>query len=146
MKRPGRQLAIFLIMTLLAIAIPACGSESFTIDDIWARPGLMGGNSAVYFVVNNPTDQDDQLLSAESGIAQRVELHMSQMKDDGTMTMQKQESVPIPSDGSVEFKPGGLHVMLINLNDDLTAGDIFELVLNLENKGKVELEVTVREP
>ena len=71
---------------------------------------------------------------------------MSKMKDDGTMTMQQQESVPIPANDSVEFKPGGLHVMLINLIDGLKPGDTFDLTLNFQNAGETTVEVTVREP
>ena len=68
------------------------------------------------------------------------------MSDEGTMSMQPQENVPIPNGSEVAFEPGGLHVMLINLESDLRPGDGFSLSLNFQQAGTVEIEVPVREP
>jgi len=68
------------------------------------------------------------------------------MSDNGTMVMQQQESIPIPAGDSVELKPGGLHVMLIELRQDLKPGDELELILNFQNAGEMEYKVTIREP
>lgn len=140
-----RFLLIVMIFCVILVST-ACSSQELTIEDVWARPGNQGGNSAVYMVLNNPSDQSDVLLSATSEIAKHVELHISQMKDDGTMTMVQQESVPVPPDSTVEFKPGGLHVMLIDLVNNLVPDDKFTLELDFKNSGKKTIEVTVREP
>lgn len=49
------------------------------------------------------------------------------------------------SAGKTEFKPGGLHVMLIGLNNDLRVGDTFTVTLNFEMTGEQTLSVTVKE-
>lgn len=136
-------LLIPLFITLLLIG---CGPAELSVEDSWARPGNAGANSAVYFQVNNPGEQADILLSAESDVAEYLELHMSMMRDDGTMSMQQQESIPIPQNSSVMFEPGGLHLMLINLQTELDPGDEFPVVLRFQEAGPVEIEVLVREP
>lgn len=130
----------------LIVTIAGCTVKSdIHISDVWARPGLAEGNSAVFFIVENSTNEDDTILSASSDIAEAVELHKSTLVDD-VMKMEKQEFVPVPAGEDVFFKPGGLHVMLIGLEKDLMVGDEFGLLLTLENGGEISLNVVVKEP
>lgn len=139
----GRFLIAF---SALAGVLVACSPEGgqLQVTDVWARPGLAGGNSAVYFVINNETAGTDTLLSASSGVAGAVELHMTSMQD-GNMQMAHQQQVPVQA-GKTEFQPGGLHVMLIDLNQDLNPGDTFTMTLDFDTAGEMPLEVTVSEP
>jgi len=133
------------VVLIVAVILTACGGEkSVQVADVWARPGLSGGNSSVYFVIDNSMAEEDVLLSASSDVAQAVELHMSMMDGDA-MQMKMQHNVPIPA-GKTEFKPGGLHVMLIGLKDDLKPGDTFAVTLSFETAGEQVLSVLVREP
>jgi len=54
--------------------------------------------------------------------------------------------IEIAADGRVEFKPGGLHIMLIGLKRSLNPGSRFELVLEFEKSRKVKVESEVRQP
>lgn len=137
---------VFLLILMTILAAGCSQGGTLAVKDAWARPAVTGGNSAVYFTIDNRAGQPDSLLSASSQVAQTVELHQSMQKDDGTMAMHMQASVPIPAGETVEFTPGGLHVMLINLPNDLQVGDTFPLSLNFQNAGAVNLDVTVREP
>lgn len=132
---------LFLLATLLAACGPA-GNQSLQVTDVWARPGLADGNSAIFFTIDNP-GADDVLLSASSNVAGAVELHKTSMQD-GVMKMEHQMSVPVPSE-ETEFKPGGLHVMLIGLKDDLKAGDTFNVTLAFRSAGEQSLTVTVKD-
>lgn len=143
MKRVPALIGIIL-SALLAFACSP--SVDISVSEYWARPGIQEGNSAVYFIIENNTAEDEVLLSAASDAANYVELHRSSMTEDGTMMMQQQESIPIPANSSVALEPGGLHVMLIELTQDLTPGDQLALRLNFQKSGTRELEVTVREP
>lgn len=59
--------------------------------------------------------------------------------------MEMQEAVQIPGGDPVEFKPGGLHIMLVDLNRDLKAGDTISLTMSFQNAGNVTIDVFVRE-
>ena len=138
---------ILFVLLLGVVLLSACNSaQSLSVKDAWARPGTAGGNSAIYFIIENSASQDDVLLSASGDVAASVELHISMMDANGVMSMQPQESVPAPAQGTVEFKAGGLHVMLINLNRDLKVGDTFTVTLNFQNAGEITVDVTVKEP
>jgi copper(I)-binding protein len=105
-----------LILTILLLITTACaGNETVTIQDAWARPGFTGDNSAVYFKISNITGLEDVLIGAKCDIAAAAEIHLCKMDNAGTMTMERQEEVSVPANSQVEFKPGDLHVMLVNL-------------------------------
>lgn len=133
----------FVLGTILVACAPAV-EEGLQVTEVWARPALAGGNSAAYFVIENGTGADDALLSATSEVAGAVELHMTMMHD-GNMQMAPQQEVTVRA-GKTEFEPGGLHVMLIGLKQDLNPGDAFSLTLNFAIAGEMPLEVTVSEP
>lgn len=139
--------AACILIALIFFSLTSCtGGGKLSVTDAWARPGVMGDNSAVYFTINNPTGQEESLVKASSAIAQAVELHMSMAGSEGTMMMQPQAEVKIPARGKISFEPGGLHVMLIDLPNDLNVGDQFELTLTFKNAGDQKVQVTVREP
>ena len=145
MKKSKLTIILSTAILLMASACSDAGSSEnmVTLQDAWARPGIAGGNSAVYFVVKNPSSREDSLQSASSEVAEATELHMTEISSDDTMSMHHQMSVPIPGGEEVVFEPGGLHVMLINLERDLNEGETISLVLKFKNAGEMQLEVLV---
>lgn len=134
-----------LCVVVVVLALSACVSnQSLNVTDVWARPGIAGGNSAVYLTISNP-GRADAVLGAQSDAAAQVELHQTKMEQSGAMAMHHQESIAIPAGGQVKFEPGGLHVMLTNLRHDLKAGDAFSVTLKFQNAGERTLHVRVRE-
>jgi copper(I)-binding protein len=139
-----KKLMIIMAIGFTLFGLTACGQKELTVDEVWARPGLADGNGAVFFKIDNPTNQEDRLLSAVSDIADAVEIHKTTMVD-GNMKMERQDYVPVPAGEQVMFKPGDFHVMLIGLKDDMAIGDSFTITLNFENAGAVVLDVSVQQ-
>jgi len=142
MKMKFRILLLFVV-----IAMSACSpaSKTLTVNEAWARPAQTGKNGAVYFIIENGTNTADMLLSANADIADSTEAHMSTVNDQDMASMQMQEAVHIPAGEAVIFKPGGLHLMLVNLKRDLKIGDIFMLTLHFESAGEMTLKIKVQE-
>ncbi len=135
------------VMVFLLVACQGdVESTSLTVKDAWARSALQGNPTAIYFIIDNPTDQEDVLLTASTDVSMMTELHMSSMDASGVMKMTPQENVPVPSKSNVEFKQGGLHVMLMNIKKDLKPGDSVKLTLNFEKAGQIIMDVPVKEP
>ena len=141
-----RKLSLFLVwVVLLAACQPAKISTGvLDVKNVWARPAANGNNGAVYFMIENGTEQEDALLAARSDIAAAVELHMSVTEGDH-MSMHQQDVVNVPAGEAVAFTPGSLHVMLIGLTRELKTGDTFEVTLEFENAGEKIVTVTVRD-
>jgi copper(I)-binding protein len=129
-----KKFAFPFILSIAVILLSACAvsSHGLTVNETWARPASIGENGAVYFVIQNDTTSDDALISVSTDIASAAEAYMSMMNDQGVVSMKMQEAVQIPASVSVTFKPGGLHIMLVDLKQNLKVGDTFTLILTSE--------------
>lgn len=137
---------IGLLAPLICLTLVAClGANEITVIDAWARPALKGDNSAVYFRVNNPAMQADALVGAEAEVAEKSEIHLSEMDSEGVMSMHHQPQVDIPANTQTDFAPGGLHVMLVGLNEELGVGDTLRITLKFKNAGDITLDVPVKQ-
>ena len=137
----------FILGTLLLSACGAAGNKGMSVEvhDAWARTAMKDGNGAAYMLLHNHSTEDDAFVGASSDVAGAVEIHLSQMKADGTIEMIKQESVIIPADEGLELKPGSYHLMLIGLKQDLKTGDEITLTLHFKNHEDITLTAPVLE-
>ena len=140
-----RILMLVLAGMLLLNACSTTGDEGTDIEahDYWARAALKDGNGAAYMLIHNHTEADDELTGVSSDVATAAEIHLSQMSSDGTMQMIPQESISLPADADVELKPGGYHIMLIGLKQDLKAGDEITLTLHFKTHEDITLTIPV---
>jgi hypothetical protein len=136
---------IVVLLLSAALFLTACGTkEGIEVRDAWARASTQGMNSAVYFVIQNHNAELDELIGAVSEVADAVEVHESKMEGD-VMKMNHIESVALEPSAKVEFAPGGYHVMLIDLKQDLKAGDEIEVVLQFRNSPDLTITATVKD-
>ena len=139
---------LVLVLVVLAAALAGCagGEGELVIDDAWVRPSpLAQGNGAAYMAIRNNTQADDALIGAASGAADAVEIHESMEMDGDMMSMQPVERIDLPAGGVATLEPGGYHVMLIGLHDQLREGDSITLTLSFEVHDDLTIEVPVRE-
>ena len=129
-----------IIVILSGCAAPA--TEGVDVRDAWARPAAQGGNGAVYFVIRSSAA--DELVGVVSDVAEAVEMHESMMNGD-VMEMHQLESVPLKAGKEVVFEPGGLHIMLVGLKQDLKLGDEFEITLQFRDHEDIQLSVPVQD-
>jgi periplasmic copper chaperone A len=140
-----KRILIFVLLSVMLLSACTPAATDIEASEVWARTGMAGGNSAVYMMLVNGTSADDELLSASSDVAEAVELHESKMGANGEMQMIPQASIPLTAGSKVEFKPGGLHVMLIGLKQELKVGDQFEVTLHFKSHADMVLKVIVKE-
>jgi copper(I)-binding protein len=143
MRIPVKPLLISLILVLFS----ACaGTSTFTVEEPWSRPGFRGDNGAVYLNIINGGEFDENLIGVSTDIAAAAEMHLSRMDENGVITMEPQDLIVIPAGSSLEFTPGGLHIMLVNLMRDLSVGDSFPITLEIQRGGDITVQVEVRAP
>lgn len=147
--------SLLAVLTLLLL-ISGCASQpvSTTIDvsDAWSRPviatpdtsSMEGSVGAVYLTMRNPKQTMDRFISAESTIAEAVELHQTTVTN-GIMNMQMLPDIEIESGGQLELKPGSYHFMLVGLKQDLAPGDFFPLTLRFQDSEPITIDVEVRD-
>ncbi|MFN8410921.1 MAG: copper chaperone PCu(A)C [Anaerolineales bacterium] len=100
--------------------------------DNWVGSALRGNDSDAYMILHNRYDEDDALIGASTDVASSVEIHINQTTIDGSNTMIAQNLIVIPAQKIIEFAPGGIHLMLISLKQDLIAGNDITITLHFQ--------------
>lgn len=120
------------------------------VKDYWARPGKQGQNTAAYMVLTNHGDQEGiSLVEASSPLCREVQIHTTLEEEiDGhaVKKMRQVENINLPCHQDVALKPGGYHVMMIGLNEDvkLDKASTAPLILVFSNGEKVELTLPIK--
>lgn len=144
--------ALLLGSVLVTAAIFAgCGSESeggseppeLSIESAWSRPAAAGGTGVVYMTIHNSGGIADALTGVEADVAAAVEVHRS-FTEGGVARMEHAPEIEIPPGESLTLEPGGYHIMLINLQRELTAGEHFDVTATFETSEPVSVSVEVR--
>lgn len=100
------------------------------------------GTGVIYMTIENTGGEDDALIGGTTDRAQAVEIHETKIVNDTGTMLPHDGPLPIPAGESVALEPGGLHIMLVDLNDDIRLGDTFEVTLEFERAGEVTVPVT----
>ncbi len=139
---------ILLITFLLAFGVTGCGpgERTLSVESVWARPASAGANTAVYFLIKNPGSQPARLLAVQSEISGSSEIHQSSITGNQIARMEPRSFVDVPPRNEIRFEPGGLHVMLLDLERPIQEADRFDLTLTFEVQGELTVPVTVGQP
>ncbi|SDU05964.1 copper chaperone PCu(A)C [Halopseudomonas salegens] len=142
-----RHLLTAALATAALLAQPLLANEykhgDLSIDNPWSRAmPAVAQTGAVYLTIRNDGDKTDTLLSASTPAAGKTELH-EHVHEDGLMKMREMSEVIIAAGETVEFKPGGYHVMLFSLQQELSAGSELPLTLIFAEAGEIEVSVQV---
>jgi copper(I)-binding protein len=142
-------LIAYLGLSLALACSPGAAQSSkadLTIDRPWARAAIKGSTGALYLTISNSSGNDDRLVSVTSDVAKSAQVHETKVNPDGTMEMLALDVLPIPAHARVELKPGGLHVMLTDLQKTLQYRSKFSAVFRFERAGLLQIEVSVERP
>ncbi len=138
----NRILVFTLAIVVFSSSCTAPAAEGVEVRDAWTRPAAQGGNGAVYFVIHSAAAEE--LIRVSSDVAEAVEMHESTTNGD-VMEMRQLQSVTLRAGKEVLFEPGGPHIMLVNLEQDLKAGDEIEVTLHFKNYQDLPLHVPVQD-
>jgi copper(I)-binding protein len=139
---------LFLFYLVTALLLPGSVSAREPVDDIivshaWVRampPSVK--NTAAYMTIENRTGMDIVLQSAGTDVARTVEIHRMEQAGD-MMVMKKVDGLRIPAGESVDLRPDGFHLMIINLLKTLKEGETIPLVLYFEGGYRVTVKAVV---
>ena len=141
---------LFSITAVIALCWDICAyadnlNKDIIVSDAWvqAMPPSQT-TTAAYMVITNNAANKAVLVSASSDIAGAVEIHqMSEM--DGMMNMAMVSDIHIPALGQVTLKPGGFHIMLINLKKPVNKGDIISIILHFQDGSSLSVNAQARQ-
>ncbi len=140
MKFP-RSILNTLFCAALTLASATTAHAQVTVKEPWVR-GTVASQKATGAFMQLSTTEAVRLVEARSGAAKIVEIHEMRMEGD-RMMMQAVPGLDLVPGKTLELKPGGYHVMLIDVVKPLNAGDKVPLTLVLEGKDKKRIQVEV---
>lgn len=130
------------------LVMPAARAQDYTHGDLkighpWAREtARMARAGGAFMSIENTGGAPDRLLKASSPVAARTEVH-TVIQDGDVMRMREVPALDLAPKSKTELKPGGYHVMLMDLKAPLKAGDRFPLTLTFEKAGNITIDIVV---
>jgi hypothetical protein len=131
-----------------AVALCTCAGSALAagpeVRDAYARASSpLAKSGAAFMQIVNATGRDDRLVSADSDIAARVELHTHVMEGDVMRMVHVEEGFSLPAGDTLTLERGGRHVMFMGLAEPMEHGDTVEVTLTFETAGEVVVEIPV---
>ena len=121
-------------------------TAAIKVEGAWARASVQGQKATGAFMRLTAKD-GARLVRAESPAAGLAEVHEMKMEGD-IMKMRAVPTLDLPAGKTVELKPGGYHVMMMDLKGPVKAGDVVPVTLVLESKdglrSTLEVKATAR--
>ena len=133
--------------TLLCAVVLLAGCDAtvqapIEVRDAWSPLTPPGATvAAVYAEVS--ARQADTLLSVSSTVAAATQMHAT-LEENGMMQMRPIPQLELRAGETVRFEPGGMHLMLTDLQQALPADSQFPLVLHFAKAGDLTVTVRVR--
>jgi copper(I)-binding protein len=116
---------------LLFVAVCATAQAAVVARDAWVR-GMVPVQHDTVAYMTLTSNEDAKVVGVRSPVARRAHLHASE-NSGSVMRMQAIEQLPLPADRPVELKPGGTHVMLMDVSHALKPGETVPIEFTIEN-------------
>jgi len=133
-----------LLATTAVLTLCGAAQAEVTAKDAWVRATVTQQKATGMFVQLTSTT-DARLVAAGSPAAGVVEIHEMAM-DGNVMKMRAVPGLDLPAGKTVELKPGGYHVMLMDLKQPIKDGDLVEVTLTIEGKDKKRETLNLKAP
>lgn len=133
------------VLSILSLSLLASLAHAqVSVKDAWVR-ATVAQQKATGAFMQLQSAQDAKLVSAQSPVAGVTEVHEMAM-DNGVMKMRAIPSLALPAGKAVEIKPGGYHVMLMDLKGQIKDGDMVPVTLVVEGKDGKRQNIEVKAP
>lgn len=131
-------IAIFLVTLMFAQVSHA----QVTVSEPWVRATVAEQKSTGAFM-QLKAKSNAKLISADSEVAEHVEIHKMVMEND-VMKMRQVPELALPANQPVALEPGGYHIMLLGLKKQVNAADEVPMTLVVEEAGGKREQINIR--
>lgn len=129
-------------------AAAAGESSELSVVDPWVKATAGAEEAtmtAVFAVVTNSSSEQRTIVAATTTASPRAELHEMSMVD-GAMVMRKIDAgIVVPAGQSVSLEPGGLHVMVLDVAEEIAPGDEVDVTLTFDNGASAEFTALAKD-
>jgi copper(I)-binding protein len=140
-ENPMFKQTLFMMAALMALGAQA----QTTVAEPWVR-GTVAQQKATGMFANITSAKGGKLVSASSPVAGVVEIHEMAMEGNLMKMRALPAGLDLPAGKAVALKPGGYHVMLMDLKQQLKPGETVPVTLVFEAADKTRETVEVKAP
>lgn len=135
MNQP-RRLMIGFALAGMAATVAAQIKVQIKVENAWVRATVAGQQSTGAFMkITSP--EPVRLLSVSTPVAKTNEIHEMKLVGDVMKMRAHPDGVDIPANTTLELKSGGYHLMMMEMDQPIKAGEVVPLQLQFINaKGK----------
>ena len=143
------RLTLSLAASLAVLSAPtfaAGAADSVTVVDPYVRQAPPGATTTgAFMVLKNGGTKDIKLVKADNPASKTTELH-THLNEGGVMKMRPVKDIEVKAKGEAVLKPGGLHVMLIDMKAPMKDGDVIPITLTFDDGSSKKVDVPVKKP
>lgn len=141
-----KQLSLFAAGLLISAGALAGAADHVSVQEPYVRMAPPNAPATgAFMVIRNNGDKDLKVLKADNPVSRVTELH-NHINDGGVMRMRPVTAIEIKAKGEVALKPGGLHVMMIDLKAPLKEGEVVPITLSFDDGSSKMVEAKVVRP
>ena len=129
-----------LILSAFIMNLWALTQENLSIESAYIRQTPPNAKAtAIFLTIKNDSDKDISLLKVKTNLSEISELH-THTNENGKMTMKEVPNIEIKAHSSTELKPGGLHIMIFDIKNQIDENTQTDLTLYFDNNQSIELK------
>lgn len=141
-----KQLSMFAASLMFSAGVLAGAADNVSVQDPYVRLAPPNAPATgAFMVIKNNGDKDIKVLKAENPASKVTELH-THLNEGGVMKMRPVPAIDIKAKGEAVLKPGGLHVMMIDLKAPMKEGDIVPITLTFDDGSAKKVDAKVVRP
>ncbi|MFC0316510.1 copper chaperone PCu(A)C [Gordonia phosphorivorans] len=126
---------------------PASASQqqaALVVSDQWVKASDEH-MTALFAVFSNNSDNEIRIVSGSTPVAGEVQLHETVSEDGVNVMKEKKDGFAIPANGSLAMKPGGDHIMLMDLKEHIAAGQPVTVELRMSDGSTQSVTAVARD-
>ncbi|MBK8891370.1 MAG: copper chaperone PCu(A)C [Dechloromonas sp.] len=141
-----KRLSVLAAGLLFSVAVLAGAADNVSVQDPYVRLAPPNAPATgAFMVIKNNGDKDVKVVKADNPMSKATELH-THLNEGGVMKMRPVAAIEIKAKGEAVLKPGGLHVMLIDLKAAMQEGDSVPITLTFDDGSSKQVDAKVVRP
>lgn len=141
-----KRVSLFAASMMLSAGVFAGSADQVSVQDPYVRLAPPNAPATgAFMVIKNNGEKDIKVVKADNPASKVTELH-THLNEGGVMKMRPVQGIDIKSKGEAVLKPGGMHVMLIDLKSAMKEGDVVPITLTFDDGSTKKVDAKVVRP
>ena len=141
-----KKVSLLAFSLMFSAGLLAGAADNVTVQDPYVRLAPPNAPATgAFMVIKNNGDKDVKVLKADNPVSKVTELH-THLNEGGVMKMRPVSAIEVKAKGEAVLKPGGLHVMMIDLKAPMKEGDIVPITLTFDDGSSKQVDAKVVRP